>query len=1034
MIQTAHTDSDDYKSFFDNIDDLMCIIDTDGYFRKINSAFQKLLGWSEKELMSVPFKDFIHPDDLVKTSKAVSILEEGKMLELITNRYRTKTGEYLYINWQGNINPITKEIIGIGRNVTEKIKQEQEIELLSKVLSKTKDIAVITNPEGLIVWVNSAFELLTEYTKKEVINRKPGSFLQGKKTNRDDVTKIKEAINNRKEIDITILNYTKSGKEYWINLNISPIYNSENILEYFLAIERDYTEKIDLEIESNTYKENLIRSKETLENVSILSKVGGWEVDIVNQTIHWSQVTKDIHEVDKDFIPNLETAILFYKEGRSRDTITKLFNDAVQKGIPYDAELEIITAKNRTIWVRTIGNPVFTDGVCVGVNGTFQDNTEGRQLNEKLRIDEERWSFAIDATGDGIWDWTPANNQTIYSRRWANIIGYELEELTTSDSEWSSRLHPDDAAMAFSEIGDNLSGKVESFSHEYRFKHRNGNYLWILNRGKVVQRNEKGEAIRVIGTHTDITHSKQAAQIIVEREKWIRSLISSMDDLIFVLDSDFVFKEYFQKASDSLYTKPEMFLGKHFERVGLPAEACNIIKKALEDCKATKLSQKAEYSLDLPHVTSWFDLGISSVLDENNNILDYICVARDITNAKIAEKEIITAKELAEAASVAKSEFLANMSHEIRTPLNGVIGFSDLLMNTKLDSIQEMYVNTVNTSAKSLLGIINDILDFSKIEAGKLELDIQAVNIEQLMVSASNMVSYQCQIKNLELILNLDSNIPKYVFADFIRLQQVLVNLLSNAVKFTLKGKVELRIEVLTSLPENVLLRIAVIDTGVGIAPDKLKSIFHAFSQEDTSTTRKFGGTGLGLTISNKLLVLMGATPLSVQSELGKGSKFYFEIDFKIDEDAKNILFNDSSLATDNEKKRIDVISPNKFTILIVDDNEVNLLLARSIVKRLLPDAMIVEAKDGKHGFEMYKSYNPDFIFMDVQMPEMNGYESTKAIRGIETGKRIPIVALTAGTMVEERDKCIVAGMDDYVSKPLVKESIKRVLNEWLKM
>ena len=480
----------DYKAFFQNIGDLVCIIGTDGHFRTLNPALYNLLGWTENELKSVPFTDFIHPEDFQKTADAVSTLVEGKMLELITNRYRKKSGEYLYINWQGNINPITKEIIGIGRNVTEKVKKEQELELLSKVLSKTKDVAVITNPEGNILWVNAAFEKLTEYSKEEVIGRRPGSFLQGEDTNQEDVTKIRDAVKNVQEIDVNLLNYSKTGKQYWLNINISPIYNSNNELEFFLAIERDVTEKIQSERINLKQQEEILKTKLELEKISTLSKVGGWEVDIINNKINWSAVTKEIHEVEIDYCPTLETGINFYKEGQSRDTISKVVANAIENGIPYDVELEIVTAKNNVKWVRAIGNAEYKDGICVALVGTFQDITIDVLLKEEREIENKRLAFTLEATGDGIWDWNPQTQKTYYSPRWLQILGFEVGDFTDSDQEWSSRIHPDDVAFTFKLIGKNLKGETDGFEHEYRFQNKKGKYIWIKNKGKVVDRNE----------------------------------------------------------------------------------------------------------------------------------------------------------------------------------------------------------------------------------------------------------------------------------------------------------------------------------------------------------------------------------------------------------------------------------------------------------------------------------------------------------------------------------------------------------------
>ncbi|MFY7735096.1 MAG: ATP-binding protein [Bacteroidia bacterium] len=390
-------------------------------------------------------------------------------------------------------------------------------------------------------------------------------------------------------------------------------------------------------------------------------------------------------------------------------------------------------------------------------------------------------------------------------------------------------------------------------------------------------------------------------------------------------------------------------------------------------------------------------------------------------------------KKEAEDANKAKTEFLANMSHEIRTPLNGVIGFSDLLMQSNLTETQMEYMNTVNTSAKTLLDVVNDILDFSKIEAGKLELDIDNFKIKLLSNQVIEAIKYQTIQKKLELNITLSDNLPQVVKGDKMRLRQILINLLGNAIKFTNKGFIELKMETIAVHKNGTnTIRFSVIDTGIGIDKRNQEKIFEAFTQEDSTTTRRFGGTGLGLTISNKLLGLM-KSKLNVVSELGKGSTFYFDVNFEVNDE--------SVLGTDNNATDHGLLLQNMGNselkqdtkILIVDDNSVNIFLSKILVKKILPNAIIYEAINGLDAVNKYSEQRPDIILMDVQMPVMNGYEATEAIRKLEnSGFRTPIIGLTAGVLLGEKEKCIDAGMDEYLSKPVVKETLEKMFYKWL--
>jgi PAS domain S-box-containing protein len=423
--------------------------------------------------------------------------------------------------------------------------------------------------------------------------------------------------------------------------------------------------------------------------------------------------------------------------------------------------------------------------------------------------------------------------------------------------------------------------------------------------------------------------------------------------------------------------------------------------------------------------TKWWDVIASPILDDDGNVYQILVISRDVTELVDTQKELSIAKDQAEAANRAKSEFLSNMSHELRTPLNAIVGLANLLeLSSPLADEQKEFISTLKLSSTSLLSLINDILDIAKIEAGEISFKKEGFDLAKTLESVVQVHRVQADLKNIELSYDQQGIDHSYFIGDEQRIRQILVNLISNAIKFTRLGSVKIYTTVSSQKDSVANVSISVVDTGIGIAPDKIDTVFNKFTQADMSISRDFGGTGLGLSISKTLANAMGGE-IRVASELGKGSVFILDLPLEMREPPSRVF---STRKVDNREEK----ASHRYKVLLVEDNSANVLVASNILKKMGIEFDI--ANNGLDALAKFRSASYDAIIMDIQMPKMNGYDVTRIIREEEQpGNHVPIIGITAYAFSQDREMCIAVGMDDYISKPfepqVFQEKILRLLH-----
>ena len=1151
-----------FRTLYDSTSDAVILFNEKGFF-DCNPAALAMFGYPTRESFCS-----LHPADLLPplqpcgtNSLTLAYQQIATAIEHGSTRFecvhkRAATGETFASDVLLNAMELDGQpaVQAVVRDITERKRAEEALresdERFRAVFENAEDSIFVKDLTLRYTAVNPAMERFFNRPASELIGHTQAELFE------KDFEKHNQAIDSRvlagETVEEDTVIPTHDGYRTF-HVVKAPMRDHAGKIIGLCGIARDDTDRKRAEMA-------LQRSEAELKKALRAAQMGVWTWTQATGAITWDENFYRIAGRDPKLPPpNFRELSQFYTP-ESWARLMPMVENSLATGTPFELDLEVVRPDGSTRWTNAHCDLLRDDGgQVIGLSGTAQDITGRKRAEQALAESEKRYRHLFERNLAGVFRVAPDGRYLDCNETCARILGYESREEMLQHRAADIFFDPADMQAAVSRILQEKS--LTNF--ELRLKRKDGGSAYVLENVSLVE-NECGELYVLEGTFIDITKRKLAEEALRANEARFRSLVENSADIIFLLDGRGAFLYTGPSTPRILGYSADELTGRNVFDLLHPdhIEATRrIIEGAVEN---PGVARGGEFLyLHKSGVWRWYEFTCQSLLNEQG-VATVVVNARDITDRKRTAEELEEAKNSAEAASRAKSEFLANMSHEIRTPMNGIIGMTELALDTDLAPEQRGYLEIVKSSGESLLTVINDILDFSKVEAGRLELESVEFNLRDHLEPGMKTLAVRAFERGLELNYSVQPDVPEVLIGDSGRLSQILNNLVGNAVKFTERGEVFVEVARESESDGHVCLRLSVRDTGVGIPVEKQARIFDAFTQADSSTTRRYGGTGLGLTISRRLVEAMGGR-IWLESAPGAGSTFHFTAVFGVgsaplhpqpeppdlsgmlvlvvDDNATNRrileaqlsawhmqpilaagarhaldLLTDAagaghpfplalvdaqmpetdgfaliaeirrnpkfggmaillltSTATKGDTARCRDLhvaaqlvkpvgrselrsaivqalgtggrrppqprsSPSaakrypRLHILLAEDNPVN----RTLAVRLLEKRghTVVTAANGRDALKEVERGTFDLVLIDVQMPEMDGFEATAALRNQEktTGGHLPVIAMTAYAMQGDRERCLAAGMDGYVSKPINADdlflTVERVLTE----
>ena len=965
------------------------------------------------------------------TSPLVTFLESMTLSEALTLSRSKKIKRLVVVDDENRISGILhqKDLVALVYQEWSDLLQRQRLQLKSErdLFAGGPVSVIIWRPEAgwPVEFVSTNIKNMLGY-EAEMFSHPDFRFINLMHT--DDVKRVSKEVaqyvgEHRSFWEQTYRLIDKSGDTHWVYDYTRAEYSSEGELTKLYGYLLDQTDQIRTQDQLEYTKERFS---------AVVNQTGQviWEIDSEGLYSYISPAVEKVLGYRADeLIGKLHYYDLHPLEGREafkNDTLAML-----NQGVVISEFENIAVHKDGyDVWLSTSGTPVYDEhGRVSGYRGVDNDISERKKNEQRIIANEDRLRSVLEATHTGIWSWNLATGEVVWSDECYQQLGLTRENFKPSYQTVMGLLQNKDLDVIQSDI-QQQTAQQGGYVVQFHFKHaQHQGDVWIEAKGRVLSRNQQGDPEILAGTHLDITTQKLAEIKLMQREAALEQQKQQYLDL--VESHPYFINRYLPDTTNIFVNKalaeyfgytPEQMIGFRWITT-LTAEKQVEAQEGLSRCTidnptVTFINHVPRADGELRYI-KWHN---RAFFNDQGQLTHFQSVGFDVTEQLEAEDAIQQARQEAEAANRAKSDFLANMSHEIRTPMNAILGMSELALQQELSPKARSQVNKILQSGRSLLGIINDILDFSKIESGHLEIEQRPFYLDSVLDQLDSLFSDAAKQKGLHLLWELDPHLERAYKGDELRLRQVLTNLIGNAVKFTQQGNVRLAIRLVSQTDQQACLSFKIEDNGIGMDAQQVAQLFQPFTQADSSITRTHGGTGLGLVISQRLIKAMGSDGIQVRSEPKQGSAFSFELPLLRCSEQEHYQLQQGMIELTKQTKRL------AGQVLLVEDNEINQEIAQAMLKNM--GLSVTLAANGQQAVELACEQDFDAILMDIQMPVLDGYSATLAIR--EFDQAVPIIALTAAAMIEDRDKAMKVGMNAHLGKPIDSGQLYYVLEPFL--